>query len=97
MRKNRKISMATQRSAAIRQRNALRKFYEFQKNSVVKNRPKKSRNKYRVNRNEYQEIEYIFLCLCSTFSIICIKVYEKVSQLWKDLITKGIQTRGKRF
>lgn len=97
MKRHQRMSNSTQRDAETQKRKSLKRFYKFQKNSVAKNRPKRSPNKYRVNRNEYQEIEYIFLCLCSTFSIICIKVYEKVSQLWKDLITKGIQTRGKRF
>ena len=85
------------RCREIQQRKLLRQFRESQKNFVAKNRPKKSQNKYRVNQSEYREIAYIFICLCATFSIICIKVYEKVSQIWKDLITTIILTREERF
>ena len=49
MRKGQHISKASDRTRAIQERKMLRQFYEFQKNSARRNRPKKSSTKYSQN------------------------------------------------
>jgi len=49
MKKGQRMSQGSQRAEAIRQRNSMRRFYEFQKNVARQNRPKKSSNKYSKN------------------------------------------------
>lgn len=60
MRKGSKLSMGTRRWQAIQERKMLRKFYEFQKNSVAKNRPKKSSNKYSSNESIIQILKTLW-------------------------------------
>jgi len=60
MRKGQKLSMGTRRWQAIQERKMLRKFYEFQKNSVAKNRPKRSSNKYSSNDNFIQILKMLW-------------------------------------
>lgn len=60
MRKGSKLSMGTRRWQSIQERKMLRKFYEFQKNSVAKNCPKKSSNKYSSNESIIQILKTLW-------------------------------------
>jgi hypothetical protein len=50
MKKGQRMSQGSQRAAEIRKRNSMRRFYEFQKNSLAKNRPKKTSKKKSSNK-----------------------------------------------
>lgn len=60
MRKGQKLSMGTRRWQVTQERKLLRKFYEFQKNSVAKNRSKRSSNKYSNNDHFIQILKALW-------------------------------------
>ena len=68
MKKGQRISQASQRVSEIRKRNSMRRYYEFQKNSVAKNRPKKT-NKKKIS-NKYSSNDSFIKILKSLWKII---------------------------
>lgn len=69
MRKGQKMSKGTLRAAEIQKRKSLKRFYEFQKNSVAKNRPKKSSNKYSRNDSFTQILKALWKIVSKTLII----------------------------
>jgi hypothetical protein len=61
------MSQGSQRAAEIRKRNYIRKFYEIQKNSLAKNRPKKSSNKYSSNDSFTQILKALWKIVSRIF------------------------------
>jgi hypothetical protein len=69
MRKGQKLSMGTRRWQATQERKLLRQFYEFQKNSRQKNRPKRLSNKYSYDDSFTKILKTLWKMISKIFRI----------------------------
>ena len=69
MRKGQKLSMGTRRWQATQERKLLRQFYEFQKNSRQKNRPKRLSNKYAYDDSFTKILKTLWKMISKIFRI----------------------------